>query len=234
MVRYSEASPLFRKILWAFRELDFDLAHYLDITRAIERTGYWDDGKRRSTPERTIIAYLTSSLGPSWFESFDDGTYRIIKSRIPRAIEILGGKSSTEIKKPTVSVEAREFDFEEPAIVGAFEGEVRLVLHHNRERDQAAVAKKKALAAQSKRGLKCEACDFDFAEVYGEIGTNLCEVHHTNPLAEGGPRHTQLSDLAIVCSNCHWILHRTNPMWSVAELRDHLQKRGTVYSLANK
>jgi 5-methylcytosine-specific restriction protein A len=52
-------------------------------------------------------------------------------------------------------------------------------------------------------------CGFDFAGVYGPRGSNFCEVHHLKPLSDVHSEvETRLQDLAIVCSNCHRMLHR--------------------------
>jgi hypothetical protein len=101
------------------------------------------------------------------------------------------------------------------------EGGQRLALHLHRERDSALVKRKKATAAS----LACECCGFDFAEVYGERGQDFCEVHHNEPLGSTNQsRLTRLSELSIVCSNCHRMLHR-NPVFTVSELRELLHSR---------
>lgn len=60
--------------------------------------------------------------------------------------------------------------------------------------------------------LRCEVpgCGFDFYETYGEIGLGYAHVHHLKPQAgkpaQGSP--TSVADLAIVCANCHAMIHR--------------------------
>jgi len=57
--------------------------------------------------------------------------------------------------------------------------------------------------------LKCELCGFDFEEKYGPVGKGYIELHHKIPLAQLRPnRKNRLSDLILVCSNCHRMLHR--------------------------
>jgi 5-methylcytosine-specific restriction protein A len=99
------------------------------------------------------------------------------------------------------------------------EGGRRLVTHFRRERNRAVVqAKKKQVMAQT-RELRCEACGIDFRETYGDRGMGFCEAHHTRPLSdEDREVQTKLEDLALLCSNCHRMIHR-QPMLSVAELR---------------
>jgi 5-methylcytosine-specific restriction protein A len=66
--------------------------------------------------------------------------------------------------------------------------------------------------------LKCEVCDFDFEDVYGTLGKSFCEVHHKTPISANEIEvETKLEDLAIICSNCHRIIHRTKPMLNLNE-----------------
>ncbi len=67
--------------------------------------------------------------------------------------------------------------------------------------------------------LACAVCKFDFAERYGAVGEGYIECHHTLPLSElEGERRTRLVDLALVCSNCHRMLHRKRPWLGMDEL----------------
>lgn len=105
------------------------------------------------------------------------------------------------------------------------EGNPRLVAHMRRERNASIVQRKKRDVLGKVGALKCEACGFDFASVYGEYGMEFCEVHHLVPLHKSdGIIKTELSDLAIVCSNCHRVIHRMNPMPSIAELVKVIQE----------
>ena len=68
--------------------------------------------------------------------------------------------------------------------------------------------------------LTCEVCGFDFERIYGRLGRGFCEVHHKVPLAEVGTEViTKMEDLAILCANCHRMVHRTNPFKSLEELQ---------------
>lgn len=103
--------------------------------------------------------------------------------------------------------------------VSGLEGNPRLVVHLRRERNTAIVKKKKNEVLAQTGSLSCEVCNFDFEKVYGEYGKEFCEVHHLNPLSiSDGVVKTELSDLAIICSNCHRIIHRTDPMSSIQAL----------------
>lgn len=101
------------------------------------------------------------------------------------------------------------------------EGAARLVSHLRYERNRALVEAKKAATLQAKGHLSCEVCGFDFAATYGALGEGFCEVHHLVPLsASADSVTTTLDDLAILCSNCHRIIHRAEPMLSVSQLSE--------------
>ncbi len=92
--------------------------------------------------------------------------------------------------------------------------------HLARERDPkvVAAAKKKFKAKNGK--LYCEVCEFDFEKNYGSIGKDFIEAHHTIPVSMMSRNHkTKASDLAMVCSNCHRMLHRKRPWLSINELK---------------
>lgn len=107
------------------------------------------------------------------------------------------------------------------------EGYPRLVAHLRRERNTTIVKAKKKAIVEATGKLRCEVCEFDFSETYGEYGEDFCEVHHLKQLSKAdGVVKTELQDLAIVCSNCHRIIHRTDPMLGIAELSKIVRRRG--------
>jgi 5-methylcytosine-specific restriction enzyme A len=102
----------------------------------------------------------------------------------------------------------------------AQEGRMLYRRHRVRERDQRLVKRKKQSVQQQTGRLACEVCGFDFEVAYGQHGLGYIECHHTVPLAQAtGPRTTRLDDLAVVCSNCHRMLHRGNPSPTLPVLR---------------
>lgn len=106
------------------------------------------------------------------------------------------------------------------------EGNPRLVAHLRRERNTTIVKAKKAVVLKATGKLCCEVCGFDFKEFYGEPGEGFCEVHHLQPLSKAdGKINTELKDLAIICSNCHRIIHRSDPMPSVEKLSKSLRRK---------
>lgn len=77
-------------------------------------------------------------------------------------------------------------------------------------------------------GYACAVCSFDFQRFYGAIGKNYIHVHHIVPLSEIKKEYKldPLKDLIPVCPNCHAIIHKTQPVLTVEQLRQDLIKNG--------
>lgn len=68
--------------------------------------------------------------------------------------------------------------------------------------------------------LKCEVCGFSFFEFYGEHGRNFIEAHHKKPISKLTPgSRTHINDIALVCANCHRMLHRGEHSLTLEELK---------------
>ncbi|MEX3923099.1 HNH endonuclease [Paraburkholderia sp. BR10936] len=107
---------------------------------------------------------------------------------------------------------------------GATEGNSKLATHLRRERNRKIVEQKKREVLKQTGRLCCEACGFNFKAFYGKLGERFCEVHHRVPLHKAdGLVKTTTADLAVMCSNCHRIIHRTE--LSVEQFAKHI-KRG--------
>jgi 5-methylcytosine-specific restriction enzyme A len=112
---------------------------------------------------------------------------------------------------------------DDPAETEAPEGRVLTRLHRFRERSRKLVEQRKASALNAGKGLACEACGFDFAARYGQRGAGFIECHHTRPVHTLRPGETtRLSDLALLCANCHRMIHSARPWLTVEELREVL------------
>jgi predicted HNH restriction endonuclease len=95
----------------------------------------------------------------------------------------------------------------------ALEGESFSAESDFRSRNRALVAAKKHLF-----DFHCEICGFSFEEKYGEIGEDFIIAHHLRPISSG-PTVTTLDDIALVCSNCHSMVHMRNPPYLVQEMK---------------
>lgn len=103
------------------------------------------------------------------------------------------------------------------------EGQILTRLHQARERNRRAVVMKKKEVLQETGSLACEVCGFDFESTYGAIGKGYAECHHLLPFTElPNSKTTKLKDLAILCSNCHRMIHRARPQMPIKEFRHFL------------
>lgn len=71
-------------------------------------------------------------------------------------------------------------------------------------------------------GYVCDVCGMDFEKVYGEIGHEFIEVHHIIPLPQRGGDYIldPIKDLRPLCSNCHSMIHRTNPLMTIEKFKE--------------
>lgn len=96
------------------------------------------------------------------------------------------------------------------------EGECKQVTRNLYERNRE--ARRKCLAHY---GYTCVICAIDFEKQYGEIGSKFIHVHHLVPIAQRRQEYKidPVKDLRPVCPNCHSILHKKEPPYSIEELR---------------
>lgn len=75
-------------------------------------------------------------------------------------------------------------------------------------------------------GARCVVCDFNFEEVYGNIGEGI-HVHHLRDLASIGHSYKidPIEGLRPVCPNCHAMLHQTKPAMTIESLREIIRRR---------
>ena len=97
------------------------------------------------------------------------------------------------------------------------EGHASQVLVNRYERN--AEARKKCIEL---KGCLCAVCGMDFEKEYGEIGRGFIHVHHIVPLSSIGEDYVinYEKDLVPVCPNCHAMLHRKNPPYTIDELKE--------------
>ncbi len=96
------------------------------------------------------------------------------------------------------------------------EGRLMLKRHVTKERSARLVRAFKSQLTD----YSCSVCGFSFEKTYGELGRSFIEAHHQIPINTLTEETTMsVSDLIAVCSNCHRMLHRSNQISSVEELR---------------
>jgi hypothetical protein len=96
------------------------------------------------------------------------------------------------------------------------EGQGKIAIHLRYERNNGLIRKIKESAIKANPMLNCEVCGFSFFEKYGELGQGFIEAHHKRPLSETKETKTTRDDIALVCSNCHKMIHR-----GISQLEDN-------------
>jgi 5-methylcytosine-specific restriction protein A len=133
-------------------------------------------------------------------------------ARVARAI--LESLDDNEVGTAWIGPDADEGLEEAP------EGRILTKKHLVRERNRKLVQSKINRVLQQTSKLECEVCSFNFAATYGSRGDGFIECHHTKPVATlDAQSKTHIDDLALVCSNCHRMIHRSRPWLSLDELR---------------
>jgi 5-methylcytosine-specific restriction protein A len=107
------------------------------------------------------------------------------------------------------------------------EGRILYRLHRSWERNRNLVKRAKLRAKRRHGRLVCAACQFDFAAFYGRpLGEDFIECHHILPPAElQQERQTRIDEIALVCSNCHRMIHRRRPWLGIQELSTIIAQR---------
>jgi 5-methylcytosine-specific restriction enzyme A len=131
----------------------------------------------------------------------------------------------------TLSISITSYIFEEPENISieiesdnlsfsAYEGKLLSSIHLKRERNRSLVEKKKKQQLLIYGSLECEVCGFNFEREYGERGKGFIECHHIKPIATlEKDSITILQDLALLCSNCHRMIHSKQPWLTISELK---------------
>ena len=147
------------------------------------------------------------------FEKRQNVWHWIMRDEVARALEQLGWVDSDDILLP-----------EEIAATMAplTEGAVSRVTVNAYERNPE--ARRKCIEAH---GTDCCVCGFSFGSTYGEVADGYIHVHHLRPLSEIDGEYVvdPVADLRPVCPNCHAVIHRRIPAFSIEEAQEFI-KRG--------
>lgn len=79
-------------------------------------------------------------------------------------------------------------------------------------------------------GATCQVCGFNFEERFGEIGKDFIHVHHLKEISSIGKEYevNPIKDLAPVCPNCHAMLHKRRPAFTIEELKVIIQTNQNI------
>lgn len=172
---------------------------------------------RRLDPAYTSRGRVGLTRGGSgeelvWSEFADD------VPRLRRVAEAIQENLAVENLPPELRNDSDE------EITDASEGRLVTRLHRSRERNRNLVQRKKAAFLKRHGRLHCEACNFDPKPIYGERSDAVIECHHVRPLYTlRFQERKRLSDLALVCANCHRAIHATSRWLTVEEMQKSIE-----------
>jgi len=186
-------------------------AHLSEIYREIEKIGT----ELPSTWQEVVRERLLRNSSDS---TYWDGLYDVFEKVDDRkGVWRLRNLKNTKIK------DMLSFEFDDHAETD--ESQKVLRIWHARREKNAKLLKRKKYQIKKKKGfLSCEVCNFNFSDFYGPRGEDFIECHHVIPLSKLEPAtKTTLNDLALVCSNCHRMLHRSKDLEGLDGLREEIK-----------
>ncbi|MGJ1225347.1 HNH endonuclease [Sphingobacterium siyangense] len=121
------------------------------------------------------------------------------------------------MKGPSASILAKS----QPSIKGISEGTIKSVYCKRYERSSYA----RNLCIEH-HGCSCAVCGLSFEEYYGNIGSGYIHVHHLESISskQGEYLIDPINDLIPVCANCHSMLHKRIPAFTVEELKKQIRR----------
>lgn len=167
-----------------------------------------------------------------YFEQVRWGRYRLVNTKrhnespelVASEQEILLIKKEPSTKSEFFNNSARHIVEENDDLIFP-EGKEVYRLHRERERNSKVTELAKNNRFKKDPLLRCEICGFSFVEKYGELGNNFIEAHHTIPVSQLSLESmTKEKDIALVCPNCHRMLHRYRPWLCLEELGNIIKK----------
>jgi len=173
---------------------------------------------------KRIAEYLEIELperknnSPGWWKILAHGEYKeegftwTLRDELFDALVELG---LLDESNSTIYPEIVEFNKD------LYEGKVTQVTINKYERNR--TARSKCLEYY---GNTCSVCEIDFAKKYGEIGEGFIHVHHLLELSQFGKEYRidPVQDLRPVCPNCHAMIHRKKPAFTISELKQILNQ----------
>ena len=173
------------------------------VSKGVVKGSYQFDSKfRLINPNGVPWAH---QVPVKWVSDFPET--RILLGSEPLTVKKLSPGNLQQLKSAvhTATVSSKQKE--------AFEGKLYKIEANFRSRNRALIQAKKANS-----DYRCEICEFGFEKTYGMIGREYIVAHHLKPIAVG-PSKTTLNDIALVCANCHAMIHTKNPPISIKDLR---------------
>ena len=201
-----------------------EILNFLPIQKERPNTGKFRNPNGVSLKLSNFLALdpTYEGKGMQSYSKLDESVFNEFKDDKSSLIAI-----ATNIRKTVANTDLRNSLYEaheDQLNIEVKEGKVLFRLHRFKERNSKITALKKSKYLKANGKLDCEACGFEFQKVYGDIGKNFIECHHLIPLNEiEGETKTKLDDLALLCSNCHRMIHKISSN-SINELKEIIKR----------
>ncbi|MCU0435658.1 MAG: HNH endonuclease [Bacteroidia bacterium] len=118
----------------------------------------------------------------------------------------------------------QDFDINIDFSEGFPEGRMVERIHKSRERNSELISRAKERFKKEHGRVFCQICNFDFEKKYGDVGVDFIEAHHVIPVSEIPENYkTRIEDIAMLCSNCHRMVHRKRPWMSMQDLKKFIK-----------
>lgn len=159
--------------------------------------------------------HLQWHRNPTFELNLSDGE-RVVKEILKRAKISdkirLNNFFNSKIKSINESVEEDEIGL-------GVEDLTKIRTHKSIERSSKIIKKVKKLL-----GYQCQACESDLTKIYGKIAENYIEAHHLKPihLDIGSKQTRDIKDFAVLCPNCHRMIHRSEYISDLAGFKKTL------------
>lgn len=161
-----------------------------------------------------------NALRKAYFSKFAPGGNVVIS--FPKEVSEMNSFFEDVFSLATIRLKSDNLEEDEPEVrEGFIEGKRVERKHLSRERNPKVIKLAKASFKKKHGRLFCEICGFDFQKIYGAIGEDFIEAHHTLPLdnIEDEIVETKVEDIALLCSNCHKMIHRKRPWLEMDDLK---------------
>lgn len=147
-----------------------------------------------------------------FFKGWDEGRYFVwqLKPEIFEALQEVGLAGEQLIPE----------EIPEKYSNALFEGAKKSVVVNSYERNP--IARQQCIKHWN---AQCVVCGFDFEALYGLLGKGFIHVHHLTPVSQIGRVYQidPIKDLRPVCPNCHAMLHKQEPPFTIDELKAIIQ-----------
>jgi 5-methylcytosine-specific restriction protein A len=185
----------------------------------------WDGGpgvgvKPELWVNKDPVASLESAPLPRWEEAWmkfeyrirDNSTESLFEGALATALYAVGFVLSIVPHVNAGGTDKIDLEHEE----GLPEGARTTIVVNSYER-----SRRNRMICLAAHGFDCQACGMNFHRQYGDAGRDFIEVHHKVPVASMGGHYVvnPITDLVPLCSNCHRMVHRQEPPYSLEQVR---------------